>query len=112
MFTRKPYAQNQQPSSPDITLISSNLVQNTTWAIRHKLSSEIHLPILIDINTKTRFRQTAQKRSYTNYRKADWTNFTAEIEDHIPDPDTIDDVHTANEILTNIILSANEHYVH
>ena len=110
MFTRQPYAQNQQPSSPDITLISSNLVQNTTWAIRHKLSSD-HLPILIDINTKTRFRQTAQKRSYTNYRKADWTKFTAEIENHIPDPDTIDDVHTANEILTNLILSADEHYV-
>ena len=110
MFTRQPYAQNQQPSSPDISLISNNLAQNATWTIRHKLSSD-HLPILIDINTKTKFRQTTQKRSYTNYRKADWTNFTAEIEDHIPDPDTIDDVHTANEILTNLILSADEHYV-
>ena len=69
--TRIPTAKNQQPSSPDITRISSNLYHQTTWKTIYALNSD-HLPILITINTKSKYKLQQNRKSYTNYNKADW----------------------------------------
>src|SRR5206468_10049675 len=48
-YTRTPSQTNQQLTSPDITSISSNLANQTTWRTNTSLSSD-HLPIIININ--------------------------------------------------------------
>jgi len=50
--TRVPSNPSQQPTSPDITTISSNLAALTTWRTTTNLASD-HLPIITTINTKT-----------------------------------------------------------
>ena len=87
-FTRQSSNPNQQHTSPDISIITNNLAQHTTWEVTHHLSSD-HLPLLININTKIKFKQPLQKRSYTNYTKPNWQEFSKEIEENNADPDTI-----------------------
>ena len=47
--TRLPFAANQQPTSPDITSITTNLYNRTHWETLNALNSD-HLPILTTIN--------------------------------------------------------------
>ena len=74
------------------------------------LSSD-HTPIIITINTKTNFRLTQHRRSFTNYNKADWNRFTQEIEDTIAQTAPTSNTHIANKILTNAILNADKHHI-
>ena len=107
--TRLPHC-NQQATSPDITTISSNLYPRATWTTDIALSSD-HLPIHIKIHTKAKFHITQNKHSYTNYKKADWTSYTNEIENILHDASPPSHPHTANKILTNAILSADKHHI-
>ena len=108
--TRVPFHSNQQPTSPDITSISSDLHAHATWETIHSFASD-HLPILTKLNTKTKFRNTQQRKSYTNYKKADWPKFTNQIEEIIASQPPPTNPHTANNILTNAILLADKHYI-
>ena len=108
--TRIPMASNQQNTSPDISAISNNLFCYATWETIHDLSSD-HLPIKITINTKSKFRATDSKKTYTNYKKANWENFTSEIETALEDTTDPADVHSSNKIITNLILKADKHHI-
>ena len=79
--TRTPFAHNQTTTSPDITIIPNSLILKSTWNTKCALSSD-HLPIITTINTRTRFKITTLRNSYTNYNKENWENFTKEIEDY------------------------------
>jgi hypothetical protein len=71
-----------------------------------------HLPIITTINIKTKLKaMTTDKRTVTNYKKANWTNFTAEIEELLSNSEEPTNPHTANQILTNIILAADKKHV-
>ncbi|MGK2940486.1 MAG: reverse transcriptase domain-containing protein [Immundisolibacter sp.] len=108
--TRIPPARNQQSTSPDISTISSNLYSNTMWNTITALSSD-HLPIEITIKTKTNFRLTQHRHTYTNYNKANWQDFTDEIEETLTQTAITTNVHLANKILTNTILNADKHHI-
>ena len=107
--TRIPPNTSQQPTSPDITTISSNLATFTTWQTTTALSSD-HLSIFITINTKV---STLPKtnRCYTNYRKANWPEFTTAIDNTLLDSPTPNNVHIGNTILTNAILMADKYHI-
>ena len=108
--TRIPTDRNHSPTSPDITIISSNLTSTTTWRTINALNSD-HLPILITSNIKSNFRIPSNTRCFSNYKKADWISFTKYIEDEIknvPDPTN---THIANKTLTNLILTADQSYI-
>ena len=83
---------------------------HATWTTLNELLSD-HLPIHLQINTKTNYKLQQQRQSYTNYRKANWTEYTNEIEDIISNTQSITNVHTANKIITNAILSADKHHI-
>ena len=70
-----------------------------------------HNPIKISYNTKTKFRLIQHRRSYTNYRKADWQGFTNSIENALTDTTDVADVHKSNKILTLLLLDADKHYI-
>ena len=95
---------NQRPTSPDITTITNTLQRNTDWATMQALSSG-HLPILITYKTQQ------HRRTYTNYKKANWQEFTQEIEQTLANTET-PQTHTQQiKLLTNAILAADKHHV-
>ena len=87
---------NQQPTSPDITTITNTLQRNTDWATMQALSSG-HLPILITYKSKTNYKIQQHRRTYTNYKKANWQEFTQEIEQTLANTETPQNAHTANK---------------
>ena len=108
--TRTPPQATQQATSPDITSISSNLANMTTWETKTALPSD-HLPIIITINTKSNFRLKPNNKSFTNYNKANWDKYTNEIELSLKETEEPENVHSANKLLTNLILLADKQYI-
>jgi len=108
--TRLPNNPNQQPTSPDITTISNNLQPKTSWTTTTKLSSD-HLPIIITFQTKAKFHITSNRNTFTNYHKANWQAYTDEIESILQSAATPTNPHTANQTITNAILSADKHHI-
>ena len=92
--TRVPNTVFQQTSSPGITTVSNTLYNRTSWQTHHALSSD-HLPIMTTINIL----------------QANWTQFTKDPELSFSQTTIPDDIHTANRILTNIILLADKHNI-
>ena len=92
--------------------------RNTRIRIRHSRLEDIntselieeetgdHLPIITTINIRHDYRLQQNRRTFTNYKKADWTQFTEDTESAFAQT-TI----PTNIIFTNIILMANEHNI-
>ena len=97
----------QQTSSPDITTVSNTLYNRTSWTTQHALSSD-HLPIITTINIRHDYRLQQNRRTFTNYKKADWTQFTEDTESAFAQTTIPTNIHTANIIFTNIILMADK----
>ena len=105
--TRVPNTTLQQTSSPDITTVSNTLYNRTSWATQHALSSD-HLPIITTINIRHDYRLQQNRRTFTNYKKAEWTQFTEDTESAFAQTTIPTNIHTANRIFTNIILMADK----
>ena len=108
--TRVPNTTLQQTSSPDITTVSNTLYNRTSWTTQHALSSD-HLPIITTINIRHDYRLQQNRRTFTNYKKADWTRFTEDTESAFAQTTIPTNIHTANRIFTNIILMADKHNI-
>ena len=74
------------------------------------LSSD-HLTILITNKTKTNYKIQQHRRTYTNYNKANWREFTQEIEQTLANTETPQNARPATKILTNAILAAYKHHI-
>ena len=108
--TRVPNNAHQKPTSPDITTISSSLYNITTWKTIHALNSD-HLPILLTIQTDNKHTIQQNRRSYTNYRKADWNKFTQDTEDAFTALQPPTDIHDTNKTFTNILYQAGRKHM-
>ena len=104
--TSVPNTTLQQTSSPDITTVSNTLYNRTSWTTQHALSSD-HLPIITTINIRHDYRIQQNRRTFTNYKKAGWAQFTEGTESAFAQTN----IHTANRIFTNIILMADKHNI-
>jgi hypothetical protein len=111
VHTRSSANQAQQPTSPDITTISSNLSDKTNWKLSTTPLRSDHLPIIITIKTKNNFRLLPNIKTFTNFNKAKWEDFTQEIEEALSHTQKPTNVHLANKILTNQILLADKHHI-
>ena len=100
----------QQTSSPAITTVSNTLYNRTSWTTQHALSSD-HLPIITTINIRHDYILQQNRRTFTNYKKADWTQFTEHTESAFAQTTIPINIHTANIIFTNIILMADKHNI-
>ena len=105
--TRVPNTTLQQTSSPDITTVSNTLYNRTSWTTQHALSSD-NLPIITTINIRHDYRLQQNRRTFTKYKKADWTQFTEDTESAFAQTTIPTNIHTANRIFTNIILMADK----
>ena len=85
----------KQTSSPDIATVSNILYNRTSWTTQHALSSD-HLPIITTINIRHDYRLQQNRWSFTNYKKADWTQFTEDTESAFAQTTIPTNIHTAN----------------
>ena len=97
----------QQTSSPHVTTVSNTLYNQTSWTTQHALSSD-HLPIITTINIRHDYRLQQNRRTFTNNKKADWTQFTEDTECAFAQTTIPTNIHTANRIFTNIILMSDK----
>ena len=103
--------QNQRPTSPDLTIIPISFQSKTTWQTITDLSSD-HLPILTTIHMKTNLNPSNNNKTFTNYKKADWTQFTNYIETQLQNNITDDqNPHQINKIITNTIIDADKKFI-
>ena len=72
---RVPNTTLQQTSSPDISTVCNTHYNRTSWTTQHALSSD-HLPIITTIKIRHDYRLQQNLWTFTNYKKADWTQFT------------------------------------
>ena len=94
--TRVPNTTLQQTSSPDITTVSNTLYNRTLWITQHALSSD-HLPIITTINIRHDYRLQQNRRTFTSYKKADWTQSTEDTESAFAQTTIPTNIHTANK---------------
>ena len=106
---RVPNTTLQQTSSPDITTVSNTRYNRTSCTTQHALSSD-HLPIITTINTRHDYR-LPNRWTFTNYKKADWTQFTEDTESALAQTTISTNIHTNNRIFTNIMLRAGKHNI-
>ena len=97
----------RQISSLDITTVSDTLCNRTSWTARHALSSD-HFPIITTITIRHDCRLQQDRRTFTNYKKADWTQFTEDTESALAQTTMPTNIYAANGIFTDIILMADE----
>ena len=60
-------------SSPDNTIAGPSLVMNMTWQTERALGSD-HLPIIVTLVQEITM-VAADKKTYINFKKADWAGF-------------------------------------
>ena len=104
--TRLPFNPNQQPTSPDITTADTTISANLTWQTLKALNFD-HFPILIKFKNKYKIPTTKPFRTLTNYKKANWPQFTKHIEHTLKNTPLHEDPHTANHLITNAILTSD-----
>ena len=107
--TRIPTDQGQQSTSPDITTAANSISRLITW--KTEIANSDHQAIIINMNTKSNFRLQQYRRTYTNYRKANWIEFREEIEASLQDAAPPSNIHLANKTITDLILNADKHHI-
>ena len=103
----------QQTSSPDITTVSNTLYTRLSWiswTVQQALSSD-HLPIITTINIRPEYILQQSRRTFTNYKKANWTPFTEDTEIAFAQTTLTTNIHTANRIFKNLIMLADKHNI-
>ena len=90
--------------------MSNTLYNRTSWTTQHALLSD-HLPIIITINIRLDYRLQQHRRTFTNYKKGDWSQFTEDTESAFAQITLPTNIHTANRIFTNIMLMADKYNI-
>ena len=90
-----------QPTSPDISLASLSLLPNTKWEVKKNLGSD-HLPIIITISTSLK-QSKSIKRTYVNFKKADWDKFTSMSEEKFSNAPAPTNIFEAEKTFRRII---------
>ena len=67
--------------------------------------------MITTFNTNTHYKRHKPLKTYTNYRKANWEDFTKEIEQTLSRTPLPTDKHQGNKILTKATLTADRHNI-
>jgi len=110
--TRKPFNIHTQPTSPDISFATPDITLRSSWNTLQELSSD-HIPILITYRLHAPLNTHKQRHTYTNYKKAQWNEFTASVDNQLEhfDLNTFSSIDAATKHITDIITTANKHFI-
>ena len=103
--TRLPDCSGQNPTAIDLSLISSNLYSDTEWHICDDPLGSDHLPILINIGGVSP-RNVKTPESKYNYEKANWSQFSMQLEFTASNLDSSASIDVQYEQLRSHILAA------
>ena len=78
--------QVEEPSSPGITTISTALCNHTLWRTEHALRSDHH-------HHKHTHQIQQNRCTYSNYKKANWEQYTTDTEADFTDIDPPTNMH-------------------
>ena len=98
-----------EPSSPDISLVSSSLITSCSWQTLSTLSSD-HLQILIRLQMKKTTTPDI-RRTYVNLKKENWDSYRLEVEAALSKHSFPTDCHRDEKILRTILLKAASHHI-
>ena len=104
------HRQRQQPTSPDLTIIPTHLSSNTTWTTVKKLSSD-HLPILTTTFIVHKHKKSFKKKTFTNFNKALWTDYTHWIDQQLRNHTPSDNIQQETDIITSTIINADKKFI-
>ena len=88
-------------SSPDITFSTPNLLPTTEWTSDKALSSD-HLPIHISLSTEIKLVRS-EKRTFINFNKANWLEFTQLTEEIFEKATPTDNVHASEKFFRETV---------
>ena len=97
-----------QPTAPDITAIPIHLAADTMWKTLPRMASD-HLPIEITINSARNNKK--EHKTFTNYKKADWSKFMEYIEQKIESYEETTNPHKLNKQITETIMEADKKFI-
>ena len=100
----------QQRSLSDFTTVS-NIIYNRTSRTTHDAQLSDHLLIITTINIRHNYILQQNRRTFINYKKADWTQFTKDPEFAFAQTTITTNIYTAIIIFTNIILMEDNHNI-
>ena len=81
----------------------------TCTLLSHQTTYPTSLQLTYDMTTDYKLQQN--RRTFTNYKKADWTQFTVDTRVRFRSDHHTTNIHNANIIFTNIILMADKHNI-
>ena len=91
-------------TAPDVSIATAGILPSCSWSTDTTLSSD-HLPIRINISTAIK-QIKSDKKTYINFRKADWTNFERETEEAFSTAPHTDDVHASERFFRKVLQRA------
>ena len=100
---------NSASSSPDITLASASFAPSLSWSTVDTLNSD-HLPVLVSVASMSS-PLNQPRRSFTNFRRANWSGFTEELEslvENLPPPSSC---MQGEKLLRQAVLDAAKHNI-
>ena len=107
--TRLPTSGN--PSSPDLTISSPHIAIDSDWRPTITGNSD-HLPIIIQLGSAFSMDcPEPPRRTFTNFRKANWDAFTAYTEERFAAVEPPTSCSTGEGTFRRIILDATEQFV-
>jgi hypothetical protein len=99
---------NDPGSSPDISLAPAHLLPSLTWCAHTSLNSD-HLPITISFLTDD--LPPRARRSFTNFKLADWASFIWVSEDAVSKLEDPTNCARDEQMLRSILLDASRHHI-
>ena len=90
-----------QPTSPDISLASLGLLPTTDWDTTVTFGSD-HLPILLNISAAIE-QHISEKRTFINFNKAKWQDFTKLTEEEFSKVNLPDNVYKGEAQFRKIV---------
>ena len=101
--------QGNSATSPDLSIVSSNLIPTTSWKTETKMSSD-HLPVIIDLTAE--FTKTNTKNfTYINFNKADWPKFKDFTENIFSNARPVEDVFKAERFFRKTVQKAASKFI-
>ena len=98
-----------QPTSPDVSIASEDLLTSANWKTSTTLSSD-HLPITVSLNLAPDLLP-APKRTFVNFNRADWTNFQMETESEFAKAEEQPDAYQSEKLFRRIVGKAAAHHI-
>jgi len=109
--TRRTFQADVHPSSPDISFCSPDLAIGARWEACLDLSLD-HLPLVIDLHLSAPI-QKKSSRTFFNFKKADRTSFSAQVEERLLDfdPTRYPSLDAAVGFFTRELLASSRNFI-